>query len=51
MERIMYEGNDWDHDVEGNAVEGPVHRVCRYEVTQVLDEMKIGRALVLLIYY
>ena len=26
MEGIMNEGNDWDHNVEGDAVEGPV--VC-----------------------
>ena len=24
MERIMNEENDWDHNVEGDAVEGPV---------------------------
>ena len=24
MEKIMIEGNDWDHNVEVDAVEGPV---------------------------
>ena len=24
MERIMNEGSDWDHDVDGDAVEGAV---------------------------
>ena len=24
MERTMNEENDWDHNVEGDAVEGPV---------------------------
>ena len=27
MERIMNEENDWDNNVEGDAVEGPV--VCK----------------------
>ena len=29
MERIMKEGNDWDHNVERDAVEGPVVCVSR----------------------
>ena len=29
MERIMNEENDWDHNVEGDAVEGPVVCVSR----------------------
>ena len=32
MERIMNEENDWDHNVEGDTVEGPVVRVSREEV-------------------
>ena len=44
MVRIMNEENDWDHIVEGNAAEGPVNCVCREEVVQVLNEMKIGKA-------
>ena len=39
VDRIMNEENDWDHNVEGDAVEGPV--VC---VLQALMEMKTGRA-------
>ena len=34
MERIMNKENDWDHDMEGDAVEGPVVCVCREEVVQ-----------------
>ena len=29
---------DWDHNVEGDAVEGSVVCVCREEVFQALDE-------------
>ena len=44
MERIMNEENDLDHNVEGDAVEGPVVCVSREEVLQELNEMKIGKA-------
>ena len=44
MERIMSEENDWDHDVVGDAVEGPVVCVSRGEVLQALNEWKIGKA-------
>ena len=44
MERIMNEENDWDHDVEGDAVEGPVVCVGREEVLQALNEMKSEKA-------
>ena len=37
MERIMNEENDWDHNVDGGAVEGPVVCVGREEV---LHQMK-----------
>ena len=40
MERIMKVENDWDHNVEGDVVEGPVVCVSREEVLQVLNEMK-----------
>ena len=40
MEGIMNEENDWDHNVEGDAVEGPVVCISREEVLQVLSEMK-----------
>ena len=43
MERIMNEENDWDHNVEGDAVEGPVVCVCREELLQVLHKMKPGK--------
>ena len=44
MERIMNEENGWDHNVEGDAVEGPVVCVSREEVLQALDEMKTCKA-------
>ena len=36
MERIMNEENDWDHNVEGDVVEGPVVCESREEVLQAL---------------
>ena len=44
MERIMNKENDWDHNVEGDIVEGPIVRVNREELLQTLNEMKTGRA-------
>ena len=38
----MDEANGWDHNVEGDAVEGPVVCVSREEVLQALNEMKTG---------
>ena len=43
MERIMNEENDWDCNVEVDAVEGPVVCVSREEVVQALNEMKTGK--------
>ena len=40
MERIMNEANDWDRNVEGDAVEGPVVCVSREEVLQALNEIR-----------
>ena len=41
MERIMSEENDWDRNVEGDAVECPVVCVSREEeVLQALNDMK-----------
>ena len=45
MERIMNVENDWDKNVEGDAVEGPVVSVCREEVIQALNEINTGKAL------
>ena len=39
----MNEENDWDHNVDGDAVEGPVICVSREEVLQALNEMKTGK--------
>ena len=44
VEGIMNEENDWDHDVKGDAVEGPVLCVSREEVLQALNEIKAGKA-------
>ena len=38
----MNEDNDWDYDVEGDAVEVSVVCVRREEVLQALNEMKAG---------
>ena len=42
-ERIMTEGNDWDRNEEGDAVEGPVVCVCGEEVLHALNEKKTGK--------
>ena len=34
----MNEENDWDHNVEGESVDGPVVCVSREEVLQALNE-------------
>ena len=38
--RIMNEENDWDHNVEGDAVKGPVVCLSREEVLHALNETK-----------
>ena len=43
MKRIMNEENDWNHNVEGDAVEGQVLCVSREDVIQELNEMKTGK--------
>ena len=40
MERIMNEENDWHHNVDEDAVEGPVVCVSREEVLQALNEIR-----------
>ena len=40
MERIMNEENDWDHNVEGDAAEGPVVNASREELLQALNESR-----------
>ena len=44
MDRIMNEENYWDHNVEGDAVDGPVVCVSREEVLQALNKIKTGKA-------
>ena len=41
--RITNEGNYWDHNVEGDAVEGAVVCVGREEVLLALNEMRTER--------
>ena len=43
MERIMNEKNDFGHNLEGDAVEGPVVCVSREEVLHALNEMITGK--------
>ena len=43
MERMMDEESEWDHDVDGDEVEGQVVCVSREEVLQALNEIKTGR--------
>ena len=40
----MNEENDWDHNVEGDAVKGPLVCASREEVLQALSEIKTGKA-------
>ena len=51
MERIMSKQVVWNHNVEGDAVEGTVDCASRDEVVQTLNEMKIGKALDLQMYH
>ena len=44
MERIMNEEIDWDHNVEGDAVDGPKDCASREEVLQASNEMKTRKA-------
>ena len=44
IERITSEENDLDHNVKGDAEEGPIVCVSREEVLQALDEVKTGKA-------
>ena len=44
MEGIMSKNDIWDHDVEGDVVEGPAVCVGGEEVLQALNLMKTGEA-------
>ena len=44
MERIMNEENDWDHNVEGDAVDVTLVCIGREEVLQALNEIKTGKS-------
>ena len=43
MQRVINEEN-WDHNVKGDSVEGPVSCLSREEILQALNEMKTGKA-------
>ena len=43
MERIINDENDWDNNVEFDAVEGPVVSVSREKVLQTLNENRKSR--------
>ena len=43
--RFINVESDWDHYVEGHALEGPVVCVCREDVLHKLNEMKTGKTL------
>ena len=43
MKKIIDEENEWDHNVEGDTVQGRVVCVSREEVVQALTEMKTGK--------
>ena len=40
MERIMNDENDWDHNVDGDATEGPIVCVSREEALRALNEAR-----------
>ena len=44
MEGVLTEESDWDHNVEGDAVEGPVVCVNSEKMLQALNEVKTGKA-------
>ena len=44
MEMIVNDENYWFHNVEGDAVEGPVILVGRVEMLQALNVLKTGKA-------
>ena len=44
MDRIMNNEINWDQNVEGDVVEGPVVCVSREEVLQALNDIKTGKA-------
>ena len=44
MEKIMNEQNEWNHMVETDVVEGPVEKMARNEIMEVMQKMKSGKA-------
>ena len=43
MEKIMNEGNEWEHMVETDVVEGPVEKVARNKNVEAMEKMKSGK--------
>ena len=50
MEGIMIEENDWDHNVEGDAVEGQVVCVSIEEMLQALKGLEWALSIVVSIF-
>ena len=44
MERIVNEENEWDQNVEGDSMEGPVERVSREKVVKAMRGIKAGKS-------
>ena len=44
MEKIMNEENEWDQVVETDVIEGPVQKVTRTEIVEVMQKMISGKA-------
>ena len=42
--KIINEENEWDQMVETDIVEGPVEKVARNEIVEVMQKMKSGKA-------
>ena len=47
----MNKENDWDHNVKGDAVEGPAVCLGREEVLWLLNEIRTGKPLDRLNYH
>ena len=42
---MMNNGNNWDHNVKGDAVKGPLQYVSTDDVVQMLDGIRAGKDL------
>ena len=51
MKQITNKENDWDHNVEGDAVEGPIDCIGRDKLVQALKEIRMEKTLDLLMHH